>query len=211
MPKGGEVKDSFGRATLWLASRAHCSGSLDVLAHAYRSHQTRPQLDAPSAIHNLRRAAPLLTVQQQRRVMRANLREYFSGFLSIIGGEKNDRRDYRHHFDRFCDRTFAGESADFYWPGLDQWLLATSARSRPVALGGSSVPASCCRYSHLGDHSIGNRKPPSPAEAVQGQAIREGDVRFTPHGHERLDRARVYRLSPRTFHFSKNRSAFCVA
>src|SRR5438093_5258552 len=53
----------------------------------------RPQLDAPSAIHNLTRAAPLLTVQQQRRVMRANLREYFSGFLSIIGGKKNDRRD----------------------------------------------------------------------------------------------------------------------
>ena len=56
-------------------------------------------------------------------------------------GQKNDRRDHRHHFDPVRHRPFARQSANFSRPGLDQRLLATSARSRAAALVHSPFPA----------------------------------------------------------------------
>src|ERR1051326_1923939 len=159
-------------------------------------------LDAQTNVHNLNCVA----------LGRPSLNgEYFTRFLSLLGWKKNHRRDHRHYSNSFCNRTSAGQPADFYRTGLDQRLLATSPRSRPAAFAGSSIFPRRSRSFPLLHAPARDGESPRPARAVSRPAICEGDVRISSHGHERSDRAGVYHLPSCAFHRASNRPSLWLA
>src|SRR5262249_20991951 len=131
-----------GRAIANFSCTAESDDSLSK-----RKRDVCATLDAPSGVHNLRRA-----LLDRRRFYG----ECFSGFLLLLSWKENDCRDHRDRFDPFCDRTSTRELADFHRSRLDQWLLPTPARSRPVTLGSASIPSRCGHSSHLRDSPVGN-------------------------------------------------------
>src|SRR5205085_1995984 len=83
---------------------------------------------------------------------------------------------------------------------MDQLLLTTSARTRPVTLAGSYCSSDHGHSAYLFHDLARNRKPARPPRVISRPELRQSKLGFAPHGRERTSRARVYYFSPAPFH-----------
>src|SRR5438132_14423094 len=83
---------------------------------------------------------------------------------------------------------------------MDQRLLAASPRFGPTTLADPRVSTGRGSFAHLLHNFARDRKSPRTTRALRRPAIRESKLGLTPHGRERIGRARVYHFSPAPFY-----------